>query len=59
MERNVDAHNGDCGSATFECDGLVADGSLGDVSTDEGEQGAVIQGLEGEGVGSVGQNVEG
>ena len=58
MERDDDAHNVDCGGATFECNGLVAIGSLGDINGYGGEQRGKIQGLKGEGVGGVGQNIE-
>ena len=59
MERDVDAYDGNGGGTASEGDGLGACGIYGDVSADEGEEGAGIQVLGGEGVGGVGQSIEG
>ena len=47
--------NGHCGSATFECGGLVANGILGDVPAHGAEKGRAIQGVKSDDVGNMGQ----
>ena len=59
MERDVDAYDRNGSGTAFEGDGLGACGTYGDVSADEGKEGAGIQVLGGEGVGGVGQSIEG
>ena len=59
MERDVDTHDWNCGGAAFECDGLGTSGILGDVRTDEDEEGGGVQVLGGKGVGGVGKSGEG
>ena len=59
MERDIDTRNGDCGDTAFECGGLGASGSLGDVIANDSANGDRIQGLGSENLGDVGQSVEG
>ncbi len=59
MERDVDAHDWNCGGAAFEGDGLGTSGVLGDVRADEGEERGGIQVLGSKGAGGVGKSVEG